>query len=718
MKRIIFLFSAISFVSALLAFQKDKAVSLEKSSPVEQGSFKGLTAAITLTVTCLTNRTQAPGGSFRHKLKLMKGKVPIPSAQVKINDPIGRVCTQVTTDSNGEAIWIRAVPVDVRQMCFVIEFFYGDLKQFSSISIASSNDKILLPSYALALETMDVLTSPMLVWPSRGGFQDIKEDVQTMLRETGKVGIAMIHDYWSNPVNKAKTVLMVGSCVAVPLTFGATTPVCLALVGSVAVDLISSDLKLLTYKIIDATNESTSTKLALKNMVDLTSIGISVTTLDPSEGIVSDVDALASEVDFANNASSQIIYYNGAVQGASISAQRRGRNTVYLFTIYKRVSSIQPALIKSKDPNCKTNNDGDYCFQNNTNLDLGVTLSSSRSKVSNVSMFTCTLQPGQKQCFYDVGAGSARYEIKTPSGITINGYNNSNVQNNSNNQLKEFYSQGSLYIDACAENSFIINIEKPSYSTNDPQANNINGIQKSKDPDCKQNNNGDYFFQNNTNVDLDITLSSSPGKVSNVSFFTCTLQAGQKQWFYSVPAGPARYEIKSRATAQVYYYNNRDEQNNSKNEVKDFYSQGALYIDACTQNGFVINLNEPSYSTNAPSTENSDSKKSKDPNCEPDNIGDYCFQNDTKLDLSVTLSSSPGKVSNVSFFTCTLQPGQKQWFYNVPSGPARYEIKSPAGITINGYGAGSTPKESVPKPYFANGSLYVESCKENVFAIK
>jgi len=111
---------------------------------------------------------------------------------------------------------------------------------------------------------------------------------------------------------------------------------------------------------------------------------------------------------------------------------------------------------------------------------------------------------------------------------------------------------------------------------------------------------------------------------------------------------------------------------------------------------------------------------SKNPNCKEKNIGDYCFQNNTNFTLTIHLSDV-----KTTFYDCTLQPGQKQCFYDIPNGAAKYEIseyKAPGNtITVSTgavfYPAGTKPP-AVPKTYNASGSLYVDVCKEKTFIIK
>jgi hypothetical protein len=94
--------------------------------------------------------------------------------------------------------------------------------------------------------------------------------------------------------------------------------------------------------------------------------------------------------------------------------------------------------------------------------------------------------------------------------------------------------------------------------------------------------------------------------------------------------------------------------------------------------------------------------KSKDPKCQEKNTGDYCFQNDTKYNLTIHFDNR----------IYTIQPGQKQYFYNLPAGEMGYDInsKKPAYYTW--------PPTADELGYHAKGSLYVESCVEKTFIIK
>jgi len=103
-------------------------------------------------------------------------------------------------------------------------------------------------------------------------------------------------------------------------------------------------------------------------------------------------------------------------------------------------SSFEGTARTSKDSNCKEKNTGDYCFQNNTKVSLIVKLVV-RGGGAYSTLQECSLQPGQKQCFYDLQSRSWSYMIFTTRAGT-------------NYQTE--YSSGSMYVEACKEKTFII----------------------------------------------------------------------------------------------------------------------------------------------------------------------------------------------------------------------------------------------------------------------
>ena len=113
--------------------------------------------------------------------------------------------------------------------------------------------------------------------------------------------------------------------------------------------------------------------------------------------------------------------------------------------------------------------------------------------------------------------------------------------------------------------------------------------------------------------------------------------------------------------------------------------------------------------TNSGASGEGTARTSKNPNCKEKNIGDYCFQNNTKFNLTVTISP-PGSIGGSVHFTnydknCTLQPSQKQCFYDLKSAPLYYCIK---------YWDEAKNQYSE----YSRGSLYVDNCKEKTFIIK
>jgi hypothetical protein len=112
------------------------------------------------------------------------------------------------------------------------------------------------------------------------------------------------------------------------------------------------------------------------------------------------------------------------------------------------------------------------------------------------------------------------------------------------------------------------------------------------------------------------------------------------------------------------------------------------------------------------------SNKARNSNCKELNTGSYCFKNKTKGKVVVNLTCSAPSPKNQALYqsynepitSITLRRRQRQWFYNIPVGPATYDIKTPGSVTDRGYTA--------PNEYKANGNLYVDRCKKKKFVIK
>ena len=119
-------------------------------------------------------------------------------------------------------------------------------------------------------------------------------------------------------------------------------------------------------------------------------------------------------------------------------------NGIFIIVFFTGCGSSKQAErvdYKTKDSNCKEANTGDYCFQNNTNFPLAVTL-----YLDHIPVASLTLQKGQTQCFYNFKVGAANYDIGRPAG---------NYHFNSND--KPYYSaNGQIYVEQCKTKTFII----------------------------------------------------------------------------------------------------------------------------------------------------------------------------------------------------------------------------------------------------------------------
>lgn len=99
----------------------------------------------------------------------------------------------------------------------------------------------------------------------------------------------------------------------------------------------------------------------------------------------------------------------------------------------------------SRNPDCKTKNTGDYCFQNNTRFDLEVSGYGIRPSF--------TLSPGQLKCVYDLPAGRYDYEVREVDSETA-------IERERSQMLgitkRKFQDKGQFFIEACKEKKLII----------------------------------------------------------------------------------------------------------------------------------------------------------------------------------------------------------------------------------------------------------------------
>jgi len=97
------------------------------------------------------------------------------------------------------------------------------------------------------------------------------------------------------------------------------------------------------------------------------------------------------------------------------------------------------------------------------------------------------------------------------------------------------------------------------------------GDNASKDPKCKEKNTGDYCFQNNTQFNLQFTLSG---------FYKCTIKPNEKQCFYDLQVGSLGYDIIAWKNDQsLVIYHDYD---------LNYKANGQIYVEQCTSKTFII----------------------------------------------------------------------------------------------------------------------------------
>lgn len=103
-------------------------------------------------------------------------------------------------------------------------------------------------------------------------------------------------------------------------------------------------------------------------------------------------------------------------------------------------------------------------------------------------------------------------------------------------------------------------------------------------------------------------------------------------------------------------------------------------------------------------------RTSKNPNCKQTNTGDFCFVNNTRLKLYISM-----EVKNARYWAnkLTIDPGQTQCYYDIPAGPADYNISE---IEI-GYSYSYSAPGSPPN-YNQKGQIYIDACKSKTFNIR
>lgn len=300
-------------------------------------SISNTVLAPSLTVTCLTSRSLSPGGTFQHELVLKNGSIPIANTMIGINDPIGLMCTWVTTNSQGKAIWNRTTNSSTPRRAYTIEFFYGNTKVLSTVAVKPTSSAISLSTFRMNFNSSNTLNNSTLVGASRGGFQTVSQSMNTTLQETVNLGRDIVKDYVKNPGNIVISTVALVSCTAGQAIPPAGQATCAVSVAMVSKGFQASAVKVLVKYAIDKnTSWSTSTKTSLKAIVDLTSTAYSFSKLKPGEGVKA-LDVLPAYYDVLTTNYGQLIYdASGVLRGGVIANPINGTNEVMMTCFYKR----------------------------------------------------------------------------------------------------------------------------------------------------------------------------------------------------------------------------------------------------------------------------------------------------------------------------------------------------------------------------------------------
>ena len=99
---------------------------------------------------------------------------------------------------------------------------------------------------------------------------------------------------------------------------------------------------------------------------------------------------------------------------------------------------------------------------------------------------------------------------------------------------------------------------------------------RSKNPNCKEKNTGDFCFQNNRSYKINLAFYSPPG----IGYYhsTATIESGQKQTFYEVPAGNYIYTVSKPWTPN----------SSNSNSGENGYLKGNVLVEVCQEKMFVI----------------------------------------------------------------------------------------------------------------------------------
>ena len=111
------------------------------------------------------------------------------------------------------------------------------------------------------------------------------------------------------------------------------------------------------------------------------------------------------------------------------------------------ISGCSTAEEDSKNPNCKENNTGDYCFKNTRSETLKVTYWGIKDQLYPRKLI---ISSNETQCLYDIPSGSIDYKIEEyfgenfiKTGVTTN-------------EPPSYSKSGQLYVEQCKSKTFLI----------------------------------------------------------------------------------------------------------------------------------------------------------------------------------------------------------------------------------------------------------------------
>lgn len=298
-----------------------------------QSSEKSTSATLTLSVTSLTERALKPGSTFIHEITLKAGSIPIPNEVINIDDPFSSMCTFVTTNSQGKAIWKRTTKSTTKPEAYTIKFYARNKAIYSTVAVKPKS-ALTLSTYKIDFESVAKLDDQTLVGGSRGGIENTTQSISKTLANGVKLGKDVANDYLSDPKNKLLVSVTALSCDAatkIPEMGEVCAASAIMLIDGYETELVKTIIK----QMIDKTTFDSKTKSSLKTIVDLGSTALSINSLIDADG-AQVLKSLPLFYELLSTNACELIYYQGKLRGASISVPLKNRSDVLNCSFYQR----------------------------------------------------------------------------------------------------------------------------------------------------------------------------------------------------------------------------------------------------------------------------------------------------------------------------------------------------------------------------------------------